>query len=484
MKLVVRYGDHTKEGRSKPTFVSRNVALLFFSQNPENHIPGAKMEIARYSQDRDVIEVKTLTGPIQDQIRSCIKYVLKQTSEEVSDACLTYPERALREAVVNATYHRGYEPMHPDPIKVHIHPHRIEIISYPGPHSSLKPEHFQDGNGVPPVPARNRRIGEFLKELKLAEARGTGVNTIFKTMKRNENPPPAFSFDTSFFKVILPAHPKYTTYALLAAVDRLAAKGEKAEAKEVLMEFLDKHPEMGSEALILKLVELHGWDLGHPNVVKYQEYFKQTLEGFFTRAPLVAKLHYWAGEAPLDVDQGVQIVRKLVGQDASVAELEPATSKAVDLINRRLTLNDLADVQDAHKLLQAFGPEKLASNDRLCFWFGSCKFTIFRLNKDKQETQQGASSGLLSYLNEADEYLKKAVQLTRKDDRVRLAYTYRMLHYVHFQLFLLEKSTATDFEEYYKSAKELKPDIKIEKMEVPWQTQTRGRKGGKNKYKK
>ena len=311
MKLVVRYGDHTKEGRSKPTFVPRNVALLFFSQNPENHIPGAKMEIARYSQDRDVIEVKTLTGPIQDQIRNCIKYVLKQTSEEVSDACLTYPERALREAVVNATYHRGYEPMHPDPIKVHIHPDRIEIISYPGPHSSLKPEHFQDGNGVPPVPARNRRIGEFLKELKLAEARGTGVNTIFKTMKRNENPPPAFSFDTSFFKVILPAHPKYTTYALLAAVDRLAAKGEKAEAKEVLMEFLDKHPEMGSEALILKLVELHGWDLDHPNVVKYEEYFYQTFEGLMTRAPLVMELHTWAAETPLDVDEGVRIVREL-----------------------------------------------------------------------------------------------------------------------------------------------------------------------------
>ena len=206
MNLVIRYGDHEEEGKMKPTLIPRNVALLFFNESPEIQFRGAKIEIASYTQDKEVIEEKTLTGPIDKQIKDCLLYILELTGKEVSHRCAKYPKRALQDAVVNAVYHRGYEPHHREPIKVHIRPDRIEITSYPGPHSSLKPEHFQDRRDIPSVPARNRRIGELLKDLKLAEARGTGVNTIFKTMRQNENPPPSFLFDTSFFQVTLPVH--------------------------------------------------------------------------------------------------------------------------------------------------------------------------------------------------------------------------------------------------------------------------------------
>ena len=42
---------------------------------------------------------------------------------------------------------------------------------------------------------RNRRIGEFLKELDLAEARSTGVPKIFRAMRQNGSPEPIFESD-------------------------------------------------------------------------------------------------------------------------------------------------------------------------------------------------------------------------------------------------------------------------------------------------
>jgi len=43
---------------------------------------------------------------------------------------------------------------------------------------------------------------------RLAEARGTGVPKIYRTMRENGSPEPRFDFDAprSFFRVTLPAH--------------------------------------------------------------------------------------------------------------------------------------------------------------------------------------------------------------------------------------------------------------------------------------
>ena len=77
---------------------------------------------------------------------------------------------ALRESIVNAVYHRSYDGII-EPTKVHLYPNRIEVISYPGPVPGIKLEQLNQGQVPSPVPARNRRIGEFLKELRLAEGR-------------------------------------------------------------------------------------------------------------------------------------------------------------------------------------------------------------------------------------------------------------------------------------------------------------------------
>jgi predicted HTH transcriptional regulator len=59
---------------------------------------------------------------------------------------------------------------------------------------------------------RNRRIGDFLKELQLTEGRATGFPKIYDAMKRNGSPEPRFETDheRSYFLAVLPVHPDVT----------------------------------------------------------------------------------------------------------------------------------------------------------------------------------------------------------------------------------------------------------------------------------
>jgi len=199
----------------------KNVGLLFFSQDPEQWFPGCRIEIVRFADDAsgNIVDEQIISKmPIHEQLRACLSYLenltvwqtRKNPEKMEADRWISYPLPALREALVNAVYHRSYD-SEPEPIKVRVYPDRMEIISYPGPVPGIEMEHFSGSLPLPPVPSRNRRIGEFLKELKLAEGKGTGLPKVRRAMQQNGSPPPIFDFDAqrSYFRVILPAHPEY-----------------------------------------------------------------------------------------------------------------------------------------------------------------------------------------------------------------------------------------------------------------------------------
>jgi ATP-dependent DNA helicase RecG len=62
-----------------------------------------------------------------------------------------------------------------------------------------------------PVIHRNRRIGDFLKELDLTEGRGTGFPKMTKKMENNGSPQPVIETDELgvYFMVTLPINQKY-----------------------------------------------------------------------------------------------------------------------------------------------------------------------------------------------------------------------------------------------------------------------------------
>jgi ATP-dependent DNA helicase RecG len=196
--------------------VPRNIALLFFMDDPEIAFRGARIEIVHFPDETsgDILKEWTFKGPLPKQIKDCINhlkqfsttYIQKHDDRPEASRWTNYPLAALEETIVNAVYHRSYEATL-EPTKVYIYPDRIEITSYPGPAAGLEKQHFEQQK-IPAVPARNRRIGEMLKELRLAEGRGTGIRKIFRAMADNGSPPPHYDFDQerTYFTVILPAH--------------------------------------------------------------------------------------------------------------------------------------------------------------------------------------------------------------------------------------------------------------------------------------
>lgn len=68
---------------------------------------------------------------------------------------------------------------------------RIHIVSYPGPDRSISGKSIEDKNMIARK-YRNRRIGDFLKELKLTEGRNTGIPKIKRALKNNGSKEPVF----------------------------------------------------------------------------------------------------------------------------------------------------------------------------------------------------------------------------------------------------------------------------------------------------
>ena len=109
--------------------------------------------------------------------------------------------------MVNAVYHRSYEIR--EPIEVRITPDELVVLSFPGPDRSIRIEDIATGKAVSRR-YRNRRIGEFFKELDLTEGRSTGIAKIMRAIQHNGSPQPIFESDAdhSYFVVRFPVHPK------------------------------------------------------------------------------------------------------------------------------------------------------------------------------------------------------------------------------------------------------------------------------------
>ena len=60
---------------------------------------------------------------------------------------------------------------------------------------------------------RNRKLGDFLKELDLTEGKATGIPTIIKEMKANGSPAALFEADDArtFFIASFPIHPAFSS---------------------------------------------------------------------------------------------------------------------------------------------------------------------------------------------------------------------------------------------------------------------------------
>lgn len=193
-----------------------NVGLLFFSKEPHLFFNRCQIELV-WHEDKSGNHFKEIIfkGPLQKQLRDTLSFiqnniiaeqVIKLNEQAAAVRFFNFPFAAVEEALSNAVYHKSYETG--SPIEVQIWPDKMEILSYPGPVPPVNASVIKNQRRIVAREYRNRRIGDFLKELRLTEGRGTGFPTIYAAMAANGSPEPVFETDadSTYFLATLPAH--------------------------------------------------------------------------------------------------------------------------------------------------------------------------------------------------------------------------------------------------------------------------------------
>ncbi len=268
--------------------VPRNVGLLFFNETPTQFFPGSQIEFVQFADDAggDLIEERYFKGPLAAQIKNVLDFleslngilIQKIPRQAEVERTVAIPYEAMKEAIVNAVYHRSYEPEFGEGIKIYLYPDKMVITSYPGPMPGISSEDLKQGRLLPQVRARNRRIGQFLKDLHLAERRGTGIPKIQRKMRENGSPPAQFRFDVgrTYFEVRLPVHPRFSVRYALSQASYLWATGEKEAGINHLKRAFDNQPASG--ALASQLIEYA--------FILHDETLAQQIMAIFEQTPL------------------------------------------------------------------------------------------------------------------------------------------------------------------------------------------------------
>lgn len=274
----------------------KNVGLLFFHPRPETFISGSRIEIVTFqNQVGDHFNEKILNGPIHSQISKAlsfldaniiVEYVQKVRGHSEALRYYSYPLEALEEAIVNAVYHKDYRQY--DPVEIRILPDHIEILSYPGPLPPLSREALMKPN-VTARRYRNRRIGDFLKELHLTEGRGTGLPKIRKSLELNGSPPPIFETDEdrNFFSVKMFPHPftdmETTIYRLTTQSRKILKFCTESKTRQEIFKFLGMSSQTKNyKSHILPLIESGYLSLTIPDRSKDpKQKYRLTLSGQF-----------------------------------------------------------------------------------------------------------------------------------------------------------------------------------------------------------
>jgi ATP-dependent DNA helicase RecG len=242
----------------------RNVGLMFFSQSPDKYFPCARIEVVdKPDPTGKGMSEKIFYGPLDRQLEDALQYIrnyilkekiFKYKDRAEADRFYNYPYDAIEEILANAVYHKSYEIR--EPVTVMVTPEKMEITSLPGPDLSISDDDIKNFHMVAKR-LRNRRIGDFLKELKLIEGRNTGIPTVLQAMKDNGSDLPIFQTDAerSYFTVVLPVHKSFLNVETQPPSEQDSTKTEtkaksrrsRAEIKTEILRLLKKGELSSSE---------------------------------------------------------------------------------------------------------------------------------------------------------------------------------------------------------------------------------------------
>ena len=223
-----------------------NVGLMFFNDRPDNYFRHMRIEIVDKPDETGTgMTEKTFIGPIDRQLRDALIYiknyiikekVVKYPNVAEAERVFNYPYAAVEEALSNAIHHRDYQI--PEPITVTVTPDKLDILSLPGPDRSISDENIKSLKMVA-TRYRNRRIGEFLKELHLVEGRNTGIPAMLRALENNGSALPVFETDSerSYFRVTFYIHGAFAEDKAMDAPNAQKRR-KKSDVKAALLDEL------------------------------------------------------------------------------------------------------------------------------------------------------------------------------------------------------------------------------------------------------
>jgi ATP-dependent DNA helicase RecG len=261
---------------------------------------------------------------------------------------------------------------------------------------------------MPPVPARNRRIGEFLKELRLAEGRGTGLPKIFRAMRDNGSQEPSFDFDEerTYFRVTLPAHPEYIAISALRDAAHLKSLGNEAESFvriEKAWGSLPSSPSLAAE-YIRRLGERDRLTDAESVFLKFKATSSDSFHPFVTNVFI---------EVLLD--------NKREEQAKSLLDQQPQYLSSTDALESAILARRLNKQEKAHRYFERAG-DAVLHNVRALHEFAQTKIKLAQ-KLMKSGRHNGESNRRL--LLEAKELLERSIQM--EADKARHAWAWRDL---------------------------------------------------------
>lgn len=160
--------------------------LLLFGRNPQQHLPFAQINAARFAGDdssEEPIDRTDLQGRLLELIEGARRFldVHLRTPHEIRgfdpERRPELPEEALREAIVNAVAHRDYTIR--GPIRLFVFSNRVEVHTPGKPPNTVDEEAMRAGVHV----VRNPHIYARLSDAGLVTRAGTGVRRIVRLVK-------------------------------------------------------------------------------------------------------------------------------------------------------------------------------------------------------------------------------------------------------------------------------------------------------------
>ena len=180
----------------------KRAAILLFGKNPKRFYTSSFIKIGKFLTDTDIVASDDVEGNLFKQVEKTIellrtKYLISEIKFEgiYRKEELEYPEKALREAIINAVIHRDYIGAH---TQLKIYPDKLMLWNEGPLPKDIKIDDLKKSH---PSRPRNELLADIFFKAGLIETWGRGTIKITNECKKAKMPEPEFKEEFGGFSV-------------------------------------------------------------------------------------------------------------------------------------------------------------------------------------------------------------------------------------------------------------------------------------------